>query len=102
MDNRDFELLVERIERSARARPGMYKAQVFGLAVLGYTFLAAVVAVLVTVIALALLAVRHAPALAIKVVIALGAFLFVVLRALWVKLPPPEGRILTRGDAPDL
>lgn len=102
MDNRDFELLVERIERSARAHPGMYKAQVFGLAVLGYTFLAAVVAVLVTVIAVALLAVRHAPALAIKVALALGAFLFVVLRALWVKLQPPEGRILTRSDAPDL
>ena len=102
MDNRDFELLVERIERSARARPGMYKARVFGLAVLGYAFLAAVVAVLVTVIAMALLAVRHAPALAIKVVLALGAFLFVVLRALWVKLQPPEGRILTRSDAPDL
>jgi Zn-dependent protease with chaperone function len=80
----------------------LYKAQVFGLAVLGYTFLGALVAVLVSVIAAALLAVRHAPALAIKVILILGAFLFVVLRALWVKLEPPEGRILTRGDAPDL
>lgn len=102
MDNRDFELLVERIERAARARPGVYKAQVFGLAVLGYTFLAVVVAVLVTVVIVALLAVRHAPSLAIKVAVALGGFLFVVLRALWVKLEPPEGRILNRADAPDL
>jgi Zn-dependent protease with chaperone function len=102
MDNRDFELLVERAERTARARPGAYKAQVFGLAVLGYVFLAVVIAVLATVIVMAMLAVRHAPGIAIKLVFVLGAFLLVVLRALWVVLEPPEGRILTRTDAPDL
>lgn len=102
MDNRDFELLVERIERAARIRPGMYKAQVFGLAVLGYAFLGAVIAVLATVIVMAMFAIRHSPALAIKLIVALGALLLLVLRALWVKLEPPEGRILTRGDAPDV
>lgn len=45
MDDRDFELLVDRIEIEARARPGIYKAQLFGLAVFGYGFLAVVVAV---------------------------------------------------------
>jgi hypothetical protein len=102
MDNRDFELLVERIERAARARPRIYKAQVFGLAVLGYAFLAALIAVLVTVIVMAILAVRRAPVLAIKLVVIIGAFLLVVVRALWVELEAPEGRILTWGDAPDL
>jgi Zn-dependent protease with chaperone function len=102
MDNKDFELLVERIERTARARPGVYKAQVFGLALLGYAFLAAVVAVLVAVIVMALLAIRHAPVLAIKLIVIVGAFLLVVVRALWVRLEPPDGRALVRGDAPDL
>ena len=102
MDNRDFELLVERAERTARARPGTYKAQVFGLAVLGYAFLAAVIAVLGTVTVIAMAAIRHAPVVAIKLVIILGAFLLVVLRSLWVVLEAPGGRILTRGDAPDL
>jgi Zn-dependent protease with chaperone function len=102
MDNRDFELLVERAERTARARPGAYKAQVFGLAVLGYAFLAALIAVLVTVIGVAMQAIRHVPGMAIKLVIVLGAFLLVVLRALWVVLEPPAGRILIRSDAPDL
>jgi hypothetical protein len=102
MDNRDFELLVERIERNARARPDVYKAQVFGLAILGYAFLALVIAVLVTVIVVAVLAIRHAPVLAIKLIVIVGAFLLVVVRALWVRLEPPDGRTLVRGDAPDL
>jgi Zn-dependent protease with chaperone function len=102
MDNRDFELLVERIERASRVRPGLYKAMVFGLAVLGYGFLAVVIAILVGLIVAAALAVRHTPALAIKAGLVLVVFLLVVVRALWVNLEPPEGRILTRGDAPDL
>ena len=102
MDNRDFELLVERIERVAQSHPGIYKAQVFGLAVLGYGFLALVVAVLVAVIVAAALAIRHTPVIAVKVGIIVGAFLLVVVRALWVNLEPPQGWILTRGDAPEL
>src|SRR5208282_1044754 len=84
MENRDFELLVERIERGARARPGMYKVRVLGLAMLGYGFLAVVVAILAALGVGAVLAFRHAPALAVKLVIVIGAFLLVVLRALWV------------------
>jgi Zn-dependent protease with chaperone function len=102
MENRDFELLVERIERRAHARPGVYKAQVFGLAVLGYGFLAVVVAILAALAVAAVLAIRHAPLLAVKFVIFIGAFLLVVLRALWVKLEPPKGWALSHGDAPDL
>ena len=102
MEKRDFELLVERIERAARARPGMYKAKVFGLAVLGYGFLAVVVVVLTVLVVLAILALRHAAALAVKFLLVIGAFLLVVLRALWVRLEPPKGWKLTRGDAPDL
>jgi Zn-dependent protease with chaperone function len=102
MDKRDFELLVERIERAARSRPGMYKAKVFALAVLGYGFLAVVIVTLAGLVLAALLALRHAPLLAVKLVIAIGAFLLVVVRALWVKLEPPKGWKLARGDAPDL
>lgn len=102
MDDRDFELLVDRIEIAARARPGIYKAQLFGLAVLGYGFLAVVVAVLLGLIVAATPAIRHAPALAVKLLLGIGAFLLVVPRALWVKLEAPQGRILARADAPDL
>ena len=102
MDNRDFELLVERIERAARARPGLYRAQVFGLAVLGYAFLAAAVGVLATLIAMLTLAMRHVPMLAVKLAIVVSAFLVVIVRALWVRLEPPKGRALTRSEAPDL
>jgi len=102
MENRDFELLVERIERAARAHPRMYKAKVFGLAALGYGFLATVVIVLAGLVVAALLAFRHAPVLAVKLVIVIGAFLLVVVRALWVKLEQPKGWKLARSDAPDL
>ena len=102
MENRDFELLVERIERRARSHPGMYKAQVFGLAALGYGFLSVIVAILAGLGLAAVLAIRHAPVLAVKLAIIVGALLFIVLRALWVRLEPPRGWKLTRADAPDL
>jgi Zn-dependent protease with chaperone function len=102
MDNRDFELLVERLERAARARPRVYKAQVFGLAVLGYGFLAVVVAILLALIVVAVLVIRHVPALGVKLVLVIGGLLLVVVRALWVRLEPPKGRVMAVGDAPDL
>jgi Zn-dependent protease with chaperone function len=102
MEKRDFERLVERTERAARARPAIYQAKVFGLAALGYVFLAIVVIVLAGLVVAALLALRRAPVLAIKFVVVIGAFLLVVVRALWVRLEPPKGWKLGRSDAPDL
>jgi Zn-dependent protease with chaperone function len=102
MNQRDFELLVERIERAARVRPRVYKVKVFGLAALGYGFLAVVVVILAGLVVAALLTLRHAPALAVKLVLVIGALLLVVVRALWVKLEPPKGWKLARSDAPDL
>ena len=39
---------------------------------------------------------------AVKLVMLIGALLLVVLRALWVRLQPPDGEPLARGDAPEL
>jgi hypothetical protein len=65
MERADFEALIERMERIAVARPRAYRRHVFGLAALGYGYLAFVVLVLLGLTALTIWShssIRSAPA----------------------------------------
>src|SRR5438105_5788782 len=100
MDQRQFEALVQRMERFAVRAPGTYRSWVLALARFGYTLLLALVIVLLMLLALLAFGLRHAAWLSVKLGLVVGALLLVVLRSLWVRLEPPTGEPLARQEAP--
>ena len=107
------QILLMRRENEARRNPFKYRFLVFFVCLLGYSFIA-----LITLLALALLvafcglfygiilmAARHASLMinAVRVLIpalvAIGAFLAAILRALWVQVEVPHGKYIERGEA---
>src|SRR3989442_487951 len=102
MDQRQFEALVQRMERFAVRAPGTYRSWVLALAVFGYTLLLALVIVLLLLLALLAFGLRDAAWLGVKLGLVVGALLLVVLRSLWVRLQPPTGEPLTPQQAPAL
>src|SRR5437588_401834 len=100
MDQRQFEALVQRMERFAVRAPGTYRSWVVALAVFGYTLLLALVIVLLLLLALLAFGLRDAAWLSVKLGLVVGALALVVLRSLWVRLEPPTGEPLTRQEAP--
>src|SRR5438046_4893467 len=100
MDQRQFEALVQRMERFAVRAPGAYRSWVLALAVFGYTLVLALVIVLLLLLALLAFGLRHAAWLSVKLGLVVGALLLVVLRSLWVRLEPPTGEPLARQEAP--
>ena len=104
MDNQQFDALVRRLEAQAAASPRGYKARVLGLALLGYAYIGLILAVLLALIAGCawLLIATRANAGVVKLAVGLLIFVGIILRALWVTFDPPEGRRLTRDEAPRL
>ncbi len=105
MDYAEFRALVARLETRAARRPGAYKLEVGGLAVLGYAYvlgvLALLVGLLVGLIALAA-SVRGGGGLVGKLALPIVFVMYAIARALWVRIPPPEGIALSRSAAPKL
>lgn len=96
--------LVERLERQAAGSPGRYKLKVALLAGLGFLVLGgSVLLALGMSVGLVLLLLAISPVLLLKLAkvvwipIGLG---WVILRALWVKFAPPDGRRLKPREAP--
>jgi len=102
MDEERWEALVRRLEPKARTDPAAYRRKVLLLALLGYAFLGLFVLVLLGLAGLVVAGALNGPALALKFLIPIGALLFVVFRALYVKFPPPDGLPLERGEVPGL
>jgi Zn-dependent protease with chaperone function len=98
-----WEELVRRQERAAREEPGAYRRRVALLAALGYGYiliaLAAILAVGVAIVVF--VALGHAAILA-KLAIPFFIVAGVIVRSLWVRMPPPTGLRLKRADAPAL
>jgi len=105
MDNTEFRALVARLERRAAERPGAYRAEVGALAALGYVYVLGILALLLGLF-LGLLAlatqVRGGGGLVAKLALPIVLVMYAILRALWVRIPPPEGIALTRSAAPKL
>jgi hypothetical protein len=102
MTGEEWERLVERLDSLARAEPARYRRRVGLLAGLGYAYVVVVLALLIAAAAgVVWLAIIGTVAI-LKFLIPLGAFVLLILRALWVRVPPPEGIRLTRKDAEPL
>lgn len=104
MNREQYEALVERLEQESEHQPRLYRAKLGAMALLGYGYIAAILALLL--LALALLAFvatqRSGAMIAVKLGIVLVPLVWAVLRAMAVKLEPPSGREIRREDAPEL
>ncbi len=102
MRQADFESFVLRMERLAEQEPQAYRRRVFGLAALGYGYLILVVSVLLALTLAAVASVVYLKAFALKLALFVAVMLWAVIRALWVRLEPPEGERIIRAQAPAL
>jgi Zn-dependent protease with chaperone function len=101
----EFESLVKRLEQEAAADPVRYRRTLGALALLGYSYIGIVVIGLVGGTALVCwLAMKNALALLLlkNVGWALVVLVYLVIRALWIKLDPPRGRPLSPLTCPRL
>jgi Zn-dependent protease with chaperone function len=105
MDQARFEALVQRLTRRAQAQPLRYRLEVLGLAAFGYLYL------LVLVLGAALFSLALVAVCLLKPIFLLKLlklvwlpiwFAWSVLRSLWVRIDPPQGRELRAGEAPRL
>ena len=105
MKQTEFDTLVARLEQTARTDPKGYRRRVFLLAMLGYAYIALVVAVVLALLAglvVVLVATRTAAVLLAKLALPLATLIWITVRAMWVRLEPPVGRPISRKDAPRL
>lgn len=116
MDTPTFERMVARLEAESAQRPGAYQAKVALLALLGFVLLALVVGMSglgLLLLAGAGIAMLMTGGKALILLLKLGKLLIVLaiplwlllkssMQALFVRLPAPQGRELTRSEAPAL
>ena len=106
MTREDFDKLVQRIEVGVGSNPGVLYGRVFRLALLGYAGLVSPF-LLVTAVSFAFFIPGILWPQDAGVCLVIGAVVLAVGgwfagRVLWIRLPPPEGRIITHADAPAL
>lgn len=104
MTQDEFESLVRRLEQEAARMPGAYRRKLGALAFLGYGYIAATVFLLIGAVVLVAwwASASHAAPLLAKAGWACLVLIYVVLRAMWVTLEPPQGRRLQRTECPAL
>ena len=102
MTNEEFESLVRRLEEQAKRNPAGYRTRVLLIALLGNAYLAAILALIAALLVAALVSIVWLKAAGVKIALAMGFFLWVVLKSLWVRIPPPDGTEITARDAPEL
>src|SRR5262245_21758984 len=98
MNQKEFEDLINRLELYSREKPAAYALRVALWAALGYLFLFMVLA---TVGGLAYLVMYMRGRYLQFLLVALG-LVTIILRALWIKFPEPEGKAMRQADAPKL
>ncbi len=102
MTHDEFDSLVFRLEQVARSQPDSYRIRVVMLALLGNAYISAIMLFLFALLVGLAASVLVLKALAVKLILIVGVFLWIVLKALWISVPPPEGRAITERDAPEL
>lgn len=101
MTREQFEAVVVRLEEYARRSPGGYRLRVGLLAALGYAYLLLVLGA-VFLLLYALFVFGRVNFVVVKVGWLLATFAALVVRAMWVRMPKPEGLEVVRADAPRL
>jgi Zn-dependent protease with chaperone function len=105
MKQEKFEALVRKLEKVAVQNPQGYKTKVAALAVMGYGFIFFMLALLLALlIGIGIFVVNHKGLSYAggKLFFFLLIVVYAVVRSLWVKIEPPDGLPLTRGQTPEL
>ncbi|MDD2816643.1 MAG: M48 family metallopeptidase [Thiotrichaceae bacterium] len=104
MEQAQFDELVHRLEGYAARNPAGYRLRVSLLAVLGYAYIFMVLAALLALNAgiIYSVLVKHHTIVLLKIGIPALIVTVLVLRALWVRISPPQGMPITRQQAPKL
>ncbi|HEX5000397.1 MAG TPA: M48 family metalloprotease [Terriglobia bacterium] len=105
MNRVQFEEKVRSFEALAWRRPAAYRVGAALFAFAGYAAVFLLLAVVVSVMGLAaaiLLLLKTASAAFTKVILALGIMSLAIIRALWVRVPPPVGERLEAKQVPEL
>lgn len=102
MNDTKFEALVARLEPFARSHPSNYRLRVTGIALLGDLFLWGMLLLLIASVGACIWFIAVLKAAGIKLIVFLAPLAWVLGRALWVVIPPPEGLRVTRKEAPEL
>lgn len=99
-----FEQLVSRLEVNAAREPGSYKFKVWLLAMLGYAYLVLILALLAGIVGLLAFAMLtgHGNVVFVKLGIPLLVLIGAMLKAMWFRIPKPEGTAIHRKQAPKL
>jgi Zn-dependent protease with chaperone function len=100
--NEEFASLVGRFEEQARRNPARYKTRVLLVALLGNAYLGVILVLIAALLVAAVVSVVWLKAAGVKIAVVVGVFLWIVLRALWVRMPLPEGAEITGRDSPEL
>ncbi len=100
-----FATLVKQLETVAQRQPGLYRWRVGWLAILGYAYLFGLIGglLLLVVLSTALIirtGVMHPKLFLIPLLLLIPVW--VLGKALWIKLPAPEGKRVNRRQAPEL
>jgi Zn-dependent protease with chaperone function len=104
LTNEQFETLSKKAELELKEAPAQYRLKVFLLAFSGYAFIGLVVAFLLGILLSVayFFLVSHHAIYGLKFVLVIGAILWVVVKALWIKNEPPSGIVLAKKEAPEL
>ncbi len=102
MTNEKYDTLVCKLEERARSNPKRYQSRVLLLAVLGNAYFAFILIVVIGMLVALVAAVILLKAIAIKFVIVLSVFLWIILKAFWVTIPAPEGTQVSAKKSPEL
>lgn len=102
MTNEELAALVGRLELQARDNPASYQGKVLMLAMLGNAYMTGILLALLAVLAFLAASVATLKAVALKLILLVGFFLWMVARALWVKIPAPQGTQVLATQAPQL
>ncbi len=104
MEKSTFDSLVQELTSFAKKYPERYKLRVLLLTLLGYAYVLVSIILLFTglLTLIYFAALSHHVAIFAKFIIGLAIINFLVLNALWVRLPPPKGIPLSRKEAEPL
>lgn len=104
MTDAEFESLVAELEGRANSRPKTVEREMLDLLVVGYGYIFLILAASVAAMALVAALVVKGGGIALwwKLIVMLAVIVGVILKSLWVEMPPPGGRALRPDEAPEL
>lgn len=102
MPSRTYDTLIRELEITASRNPDKYRLRVIALAVSGNLYIVAIMLLMTLLLAALALSVLILKALAIKLILIVGVVFWISLKAMWVRVPPPQGLELKRAQSPEL